>query len=237
MSLTMMGVGQAGNIFVPPSNSLWTCDEGSGATVTDNKGISNLTQNLCSWGTGYIDITGTVANEYVNEAVANYPQMDSFSVALWWKCNTLGLNLSFLLNGTGGSAATYNFRLTSDGTDNTRVNAQVSDGTTANQVQTATGAINTTDRFFTCITYQRVGGASNNVWTMHHTKDGVTWDRPTSSTTLLMQKLAGSTFRSKGTLSSAFGLDIRWYKLEVFNGAVLTNDQVQELYNRSSGDF
>jgi hypothetical protein len=221
--------GSEGTLATPTPHT-YTFNEGAGTSAADSKGYANLTTSN-SWGSGYYATT-TADSSAFSSAAGAYSQMSNFSIATWIEFNSLA-NAGWLAIGQGVSASsTYNqLALRVDSTNKIGAviysgDAQPTSGVTANQV------ISTGVKYLVVFTYTRTGGANNNLATIRITSDGVNWIENSITNSVLMAR--NSAFSLRSLWGSSFQLSAKYYRVEVYKDKVLSNSEMQTIWNNGS---
>jgi hypothetical protein len=216
---------------------LFSFNEGSGSTVTDSIGTSNLTTNSSTWGSGYLSVDGT--SQILEASNGEMHDLNDFSVASWVSFNALSnsaFNQSFLALGSGqdGGLSGLSFGVGLEtGTHIPRL--LVSDGSSGLTILTAGSAVSVDTKYLICITYKRNGGASNNIATIRWTVDGTTWNENSNSSAILMVQDASFELRNNNYVLNepAIGIDAKYYEVKVFD-SVISNTDMQNIWNAGS---
>jgi hypothetical protein len=239
---------QPNNDIANPTNT-WGFNEGSGSTVTDLIGSSDMTiVGSPTWNVDNLQITGTGQDfSPANGFTDNLPN-GSFSVAYWVEFTSPGGtsgNNSFLMmagsenwvneNVFGGALLWYGQYMQSVGFNFAFVN-----GGTQTNIGSHAGVFPAVgQKTLVVITYTRNGGSNNNVGAVHWTQDGSTWHRdyvtnlglmPTGVNTELHHRVY---FSSWGDESNNFNA-VKYYRTEVYPGTALTSEQTQTLWDNGS---
>lgn len=214
----------------------WDFNEGSGTTISANKGGTNTnltTSGTVTWGTDNLSVNGISGANSFAGANGFMSQLNSFSICLWFEWNGTSINNWFLAIGDGTGTANSNISFGFTRQDSGGMGASVNSGSAGTIITSGVQPTNGV-KYFCVATYQRVGGAGNNILTFNFTADGTTWYRASSSTAVLMQRNVNHELRSSIISNFTNSTNGKYYRLIVLPDKILTNDEMQSLFNIGS---
>jgi hypothetical protein len=214
----------------------WDFNEGTGTTINSNLATSATaltTGGTVTWGSGYLSVNGTAGNNFFAGANGLLSQIDSFSIALWFEWNGTSTNNWFLAIGDGAGTANSNLSFGLTRQDSGGMGASVNSGSSGTIVTTGVQPVNGV-KYFGIATYTRVGGSNNNILTFRFTSDGINWFSASTNTAVLMQQNSAHELRSSIINNFTNSTNCKYYRLTVYPERILTNNEMQSLYNIGS---
>ena len=212
-------------------------DEGSGTTIAETNGGTSLTLTGGTWGTGYTQVLGASSQKFAGPNGLYY-NLNTFSFALWIEFTAVQAdNYRHYLNiGSGGGGLTASFFMSMQ-PSNGKFTTAITDGTNYTETFDATSPTPSVGtKYLICATYNRVGGAFNNILKIRHTSDGSTWYTNTNTGAALMQQINTYALRTNynAGFESASDANAKYYRLNIYDGYLLTDSDMQNIFNAGS---
>lgn len=210
-------------------------NEGSGSIINEvSAGPSLSLSGSFFWGSDYLQLSAINTANFFNASNGIFSDFvgDSFSIVLWYEPTALSLDQyrSFLTIGDGALGNSL-FCSTEIGTGKWWVSVNQTTGLLGGSPSLSTGV-----KYMFVITYNRVGGVSNNIMTLRWTSDGVTWNSNSRSNMPLINvngtfELRSNYNQGSGGLQNTSG---RYYRLTMYEDLVLDNSQMQAIFDAGS---
>ena len=232
------GGGSTSLLSFTPDNtdSYHGFNEGSGNILDLHPTNGNdLTATGGTYNGTSVTFDGSGAAEFWTGPAGYFTNSGDFSIYVWMEFNGFvagverGLGLS---DGSMAAASNWKFALRTASATNL-LTAQFSDGTTTWLLDTGV-APTVGSKVLICITYQD-GGAGASTGKIRWTEDGITWN---SATNAAINSLpAVPTFALRSDPEPTSRTDADYYAMRGLEGHVLSDDEMQEIWNLGSEVF
>jgi hypothetical protein len=229
-----------------PSNE-WLFDDSSGSIASDSNGSLPLSlSGSYTWGNGFLDIDGNNNNgNWITNSTGYFSTIDTFSVAVWVEPVAFtqqpgGGNIGIVTALGNGNDDLNNWAWYLEYDNTGAIAASISSGIFGDTGD-ATG-LNITDpnsfmaigtKQLLILTYKTNNpSASTNEFTISTTKDGVNWYSASTNTARYLTINSG--YELRNNIASYHNTFNRYYKLDYFANKVLTQNEMQQLWNQGS---